>query len=164
MDTASVTNRLPRSSGILLHVTSLPGPHGIGDVGPAAYRWIDQLAQAGQTWWQMLPLGPIARTYGDRLLAVGDAAGLVKATTGGGIYYSLLSGRLAADILDERLRDGDLTADSLAAYVRPMKASAQAVQIMTAARPIMTNSATGPAPRMLLINPATASPIILPCR
>src|SRR5439155_18656870 len=63
MDTASITNRLPRSSGILLHVTSLPGPHGIGDLGPAAYRWIDQLARARQTWWQMLPLGPTG--YGD---------------------------------------------------------------------------------------------------
>src|SRR5256885_16919809 len=49
---------MERSSGILLHVTSLPGPHGIGDLGPAAYRWIDQLAVARQSWWQMLPLGP----------------------------------------------------------------------------------------------------------
>jgi 4-alpha-glucanotransferase len=47
-----------RSSGILLHVTSLPGPHGIGDLGPAAYKWIDRLAAAGQSWWQILPLGP----------------------------------------------------------------------------------------------------------
>jgi 4-alpha-glucanotransferase len=50
--------RLPRSSGVLAHVTSLPGPHGIGDLGPAAYAWIDLLADAGQTWWQILPLGP----------------------------------------------------------------------------------------------------------
>jgi len=48
----------PRTSGILLHVTSLPGPHGIGDLGPAAYAWVDRLAAAGQTWWQILPLGP----------------------------------------------------------------------------------------------------------
>jgi len=47
-----------RASGLLLHVTSLPGPYGIGDVGPAALSWIDRLAQAGQSWWQMLPLGP----------------------------------------------------------------------------------------------------------
>jgi 4-alpha-glucanotransferase len=52
-----------RSSGLLLHVTSLPGPHGIGDLGPAAYNWIDQLAAAKQTWWQILPLGPTG--YGD---------------------------------------------------------------------------------------------------
>jgi 4-alpha-glucanotransferase len=47
-----------RASGLLLHVTSLPGPYGIGDVGPAALAWIDRLAQAGQSWWQSLPLGP----------------------------------------------------------------------------------------------------------
>ena len=47
-----------RASGLLLHVTSLPTPYGIGDVGPAAIAWIDQLCDAGQSWWQALPLGP----------------------------------------------------------------------------------------------------------
>ncbi len=47
-----------RSSGILLHPTSLPGPHGIGDLGAAAYRFADFLASSGQSWWQMLPIGP----------------------------------------------------------------------------------------------------------
>src|SRR6202140_35721 len=47
-----------RGSGLLLHVTSLPSPYGVGDVGPTALSWIDRLAQAGQSWWQMLPLGP----------------------------------------------------------------------------------------------------------
>jgi 4-alpha-glucanotransferase len=47
-----------RTSGILLHVTSLPSPYGIGDVGPAAFSWVDRLHEAGQTWWQALPLGP----------------------------------------------------------------------------------------------------------
>jgi 4-alpha-glucanotransferase len=47
-----------RASGLLLHVTSLPSPYGIGDLGPAAYRWIERLRDAGQTWWQALPLGP----------------------------------------------------------------------------------------------------------
>lgn len=47
-----------RASGLLLHVTSLPSPYGIGDVGPASLSWIDRLAQAGQSWWQILPLGP----------------------------------------------------------------------------------------------------------
>jgi len=47
-----------RASGLLLHVTSLPTPYGIGDVGPAASAWIDQLCDAGQSWWQALPLGP----------------------------------------------------------------------------------------------------------
>src|SRR6266699_5287230 len=47
-----------RASGLLLHVTSLPSPYGIGDVGPAALSWIDRLHEAGQRWWQALPLGP----------------------------------------------------------------------------------------------------------
>jgi 4-alpha-glucanotransferase len=52
-----------RGSGILLHVTSLPSPYGIGDIGPAALSWIDLLSRAGQGWWQVLPLGPIG--YGN---------------------------------------------------------------------------------------------------
>ncbi|MCF7984530.1 MAG: 4-alpha-glucanotransferase [Thiohalocapsa sp.] len=47
-----------RTSGILLHPTSLPGPYGIGDLGPGAYAFVDFLAEAGQGLWQMLPLGP----------------------------------------------------------------------------------------------------------
>jgi 4-alpha-glucanotransferase len=47
-----------RSSGVLLHVTSLPGPYGIGDLGPSAYRFADLLARAGQRLWQVLPLVP----------------------------------------------------------------------------------------------------------
>ncbi|HTS48860.1 MAG TPA: 4-alpha-glucanotransferase [Bryobacteraceae bacterium] len=50
--------RFPRSSGILLHPTSLPGPFGIGDLGSQARRFVDFLAAAGQTLWQVLPLGP----------------------------------------------------------------------------------------------------------
>ncbi len=48
-----------RHSGILLHPTSLPGPHGSGDLGPAAYHFVDWLLAAGQTMWQVLPLGGI---------------------------------------------------------------------------------------------------------
>jgi 4-alpha-glucanotransferase len=47
-----------RTSGVLVHVTSLPSPYGIGDVGPAAFEWVDRLHDAGQRWWQALPLGP----------------------------------------------------------------------------------------------------------
>jgi 4-alpha-glucanotransferase len=47
-----------RASGLLLHVTSLPSPYGIGDLGSSAFSWIDRLHDAGQTWWQALPLGP----------------------------------------------------------------------------------------------------------
>ena len=50
--------RIPRSSGILLHPTSLPGRHGIGEIGPEALRWLEELARMGQRLWQMLPLGP----------------------------------------------------------------------------------------------------------
>ena len=52
-----------RASGVLLHVTSLPSPYGIGDLGPAAFAWVDRLHDAGQRWWQALPLGPTG--YGD---------------------------------------------------------------------------------------------------
>jgi 4-alpha-glucanotransferase len=47
-----------RSSGILAHITSLPSPYGVGDVGPAAFAMVDRLQAAGQRWWQALPLGP----------------------------------------------------------------------------------------------------------
>ena len=52
-----------RGAGILFHPTSLPGPFGIGDLGPQAFRWVDFLAEAGATIWQILPLGPTG--YGD---------------------------------------------------------------------------------------------------
>ena len=55
--------RFPRSSGVLLHPTSLPGRFGIGDLGPEARGFVDFLAEAGQTVWQVLPLGPTG--YGD---------------------------------------------------------------------------------------------------
>lgn len=50
--------RLPRSSGIILHPTCLPGPYGVGDLGEDAHRFVDFLAAAGQGRWQVLPLGP----------------------------------------------------------------------------------------------------------
>jgi digeranylgeranylglycerophospholipid reductase len=65
---------------------------------------------------KILPLGPVPKTYGPRLLAVGDAAGLVKPTTGGGIYYSLISGQFAAETLDEALKVDDLRESRLREY------------------------------------------------
>lgn len=53
----------PRSSGLLLHITSLPSRHGIGDLGPEAYQFADFLASAGQTIWQVLPLVPTGYGY-----------------------------------------------------------------------------------------------------
>ena len=63
VDCTSLRKALPfgaeyRASGLLLHVTSLPSPYGIGDLGPEAFAWIDRLHGAGQSCWQALPLGP----------------------------------------------------------------------------------------------------------
>ncbi|WP_276496592.1 4-alpha-glucanotransferase [Pontibacter litorisediminis] len=54
-----------RSAGILLHITSLPSRFGIGDLGPEAYTFADQLQQAGQRYWQILPLNPTEVSYGN---------------------------------------------------------------------------------------------------
>ncbi len=61
--TTTVSAPSNRSAGVLLHPTSLPGAYGIGDLGPAAYAWVDALKRAKQKWWQILPLGPTG--YGD---------------------------------------------------------------------------------------------------
>lgn len=55
--------KIKRSSGVLMAVSSLPSPYGIGTLGKAAYDFIDFLFESGQTYWQMLPLGPTS--YGD---------------------------------------------------------------------------------------------------
>ena len=55
--------KFDRAAGILMHPTSLPGPEGIGDLGPQADRWVDYISSAGCGWWQVLPLGPTG--YGD---------------------------------------------------------------------------------------------------
>jgi 4-alpha-glucanotransferase len=52
-----------RNSGILLHLTSLPGNHGIGDLGPGAFRFIDFLEASGQRCWQFLPTGPTSTAF-----------------------------------------------------------------------------------------------------
>jgi 4-alpha-glucanotransferase len=62
-NTGTRARRLPRlhqrRSGVLLHPTSLPGPYGSGDIGPEAHRFAERVAAAGQSWWQMLPVGPL---------------------------------------------------------------------------------------------------------
>lgn len=55
--------KFERSAGVLLHPTSLPGPYGIGELGPEAFRWVDFLVETGCRLWQILPLGPTG--YGD---------------------------------------------------------------------------------------------------
>lgn len=52
-----------RRAGVLMHITSLPSPFGAGDIGPAAYQFVDWLADAGISVWQMLPIGPVG--FGD---------------------------------------------------------------------------------------------------
>ncbi|MCM3880906.1 MAG: NAD(P)/FAD-dependent oxidoreductase [Vicinamibacterales bacterium] len=83
-----------------------------------ALRWGISRGDAPRPRQKILPLGPISRTYDDRLIAIGDAAGLVKPTTGGGIYYSLMSAALASDVLSTALKADDLSAERLAPYER----------------------------------------------
>jgi geranylgeranyl reductase family protein len=103
-----------------------------------ATAWFTHLVQHIQHRWQLdipnpltprrrvLPLAAIGRTYHDRVLLVGDAAGLVKPTTGGGIYYSIVSGRLAAEVLSEQLQRDELSAPHLARYEKRWRKRFQA--------------------------------------
>lgn len=84
-----------RSSGILLHPSSLPGPYGIGDLGPQSYRFIDWLASTGCKLWQILPLGPTG--YGDSPYQC----------------FSAFAGNPYLLSPDEMLADGLLTRDDL---------------------------------------------------
>lgn len=68
-----------------------------------------------------IPVGTLARSYGDRVLVVGDAAGQVKPTTGGGIYFGHLGAQVAAEVLDEALRSDNLTAGQLSRYQKQWK-------------------------------------------
>jgi len=63
--TRGTGNHQKRSSGILLPVSSLPGPYGIGDLGPSAFSFIDFLNRAGQKYWQILPIGPTSQIFGN---------------------------------------------------------------------------------------------------
>ncbi len=88
--------KFTRSSGILLHPTSFPGPHGIGDLGQAAYQFVDFLVEAGQSLWQVLPLGPTG--YGDSPYA----------------SFSSFAGNPLLINLDTLVELGDLNATDLA--------------------------------------------------
>lgn len=109
------------------------GPHvriglmGQGDPAPLFRRFVARVASdwgvpaeaaAAEPRRRYLPLAALASTYADRVLVVGDAAGLVKPTTGGGIYYSLVSARLAAETLGSALVSDKLDARSLSGYQR----------------------------------------------
>ena len=94
------------------------GRHFNGIVTRLSARWGISPADVLRPRKKILPLGPIERTYSDRVMALGDAAGLVKPTTGGGIYYSMVSAGLAAQTLAELLPSDELDAESLAIYER----------------------------------------------
>ena len=80
---------------------------------------IDSALEQPRRWG--IPIEPLPRTFGDRVLAAGDAAGLAKPTTGGGIYYSLLSGEIAAEVMGDALAADDLSAERLSGYERRWK-------------------------------------------
>jgi digeranylgeranylglycerophospholipid reductase len=145
LHTAQLEVPVTRLGDVELHFGAEIAPKGFGWVVPVsrprgkyarigvmcggdAPRYFERLAARVDSRWglaaenldsprqKILPLAPISRTYGDRLLAIGDAAGLVKPTTGGGIYYSLVSAALAAETLAAAAARNDLTARQLAAY------------------------------------------------
>ena len=66
--------------------------------------------------YAVIPLRPLSKTYTDRILVVGDAAGHVKPTTGGGIYYGIICANIAADILHQAFKSGDFSANKLSTY------------------------------------------------
>ena len=82
-------------------------------------RMISQEVEIEQ---KAIPVGILARSYGDRVLAIGDAAGQVKPTTGGGIYFGHLGAKTAAGVLDEALKGNNLAAGQLSHYQKQWKA------------------------------------------
>ncbi|MHB8104622.1 MAG: NAD(P)/FAD-dependent oxidoreductase [Dehalococcoidales bacterium] len=95
------------------------------EAGLRLKKWLHQLEEQGKIKsadvaisYGGIPLKPPPRTYGERMVAVGDAAGQVKPTTGGGIYYGLLGVEIAGDILHRALEVNDLSAKSLSRYER----------------------------------------------
>jgi flavin-dependent dehydrogenase len=120
----------PRGFAWAVPVTRETGQYvrlGVMCGGRAGEHFQQFLARVGPSWGvdtsaaprprrRLLQLSAIRRTYGDRVLAIGDAAGLVKPTTGGGIYYSIVSAIIAVDVLTEALRQDDLGPAALASY------------------------------------------------
>jgi digeranylgeranylglycerophospholipid reductase len=72
--------------------------------------------------YDIVPLRPLPKTYADRVLVVGEAAGQVKPTTGGGIYYGLLCADIAAEVLHQAFVAGDFSAAILSAYEKKWRA------------------------------------------
>jgi flavin-dependent dehydrogenase len=100
-----------------------------GDAGDCLSRFLDRPAiqerlrsTPGRMIRRLLPLEPAPQSAGDRVLLVGDAGGFTKPTTGGGIFYSLLTASLAADTLIEGFQAGRLDAGFLERYERRWEA------------------------------------------
>jgi digeranylgeranylglycerophospholipid reductase len=83
---------------------------------PRLSAWDIQIDSKKQPKQRMLPLAPIRKTYGNRFLVVGDAAGFVKPTTGGGVFYGMISAGIAAQVLTAALRRGRLGESELSLY------------------------------------------------
>ena len=114
----TVPVRRPSGDFVRIGLMSRQDPEAYFDrfVSSIGSRWGVDESACRKPRLKMLPLSPIRKTYLDRLLVVGDAAGLVKPTTGGGIYYSILSGSLAADVLSSGLEKNELGAAHLQKY------------------------------------------------
>jgi 4-alpha-glucanotransferase len=97
----------PRSSGILLHPTSLPGGFGVGDLGPEAYAFVEFLVSAGQSLWQVLPLGPTG--YGDSPYACYSAfaGNTLLISPAKLVAEGLLNGDLEPDLNADRIDFGE---------------------------------------------------------
>jgi 4-alpha-glucanotransferase len=94
-----------RAAGLLLHVTSLPSPYGIGDFGPSAFSWVDRLQDADQQWWQALPLGPTGYGNSPYQSLSSFAGNMLLISPGILISDGLLQGsdcehRFSADMID----------------------------------------------------------------
>ncbi|MEE9202257.1 MAG: NAD(P)/FAD-dependent oxidoreductase [Dehalococcoidia bacterium] len=101
-------------------ISSRPGPY-LQALLEDLYRRGKIKSPQGQICFRRIAFSPLPRTYGERVLAVGEAAGQVKVTTGGGIFYGLLCAEAAANTLREALSSGDLSARSLSRYERAWK-------------------------------------------
>ncbi|MEQ9619579.1 MAG: NAD(P)/FAD-dependent oxidoreductase [Deltaproteobacteria bacterium] len=93
--------------------------HILSRIGP--YRNI--CSETGKVKRRGIAFGTISRSYSDRVVAVGEASGLVKTTTGGGIYYGLISAEMASDTISEAFATGDFSAGTLSAYEKLWKKS-----------------------------------------
>ena len=122
-------NMMNRAAGILLSVTSLPSRYGIGCFDKAAYDFVDWLKEAGQTFWQILPLGPTS---------YGDSPYQSFSTHAGNPYFISLEtlideGVLTREECDQALEEGDKmsgsTTDAIRFCARPISAARSAVTL-----------------------------------